>query len=66
MKIEMTPPYTSITEITIVDPAIGVPKHRTANIEILFKVLVSHNCSDHGGLWIISSSKIDGIVKSRT
>ena len=58
MKIEMTRPYTSITDITIVDTAIGVPKHRTANIETRFKVLMSHNFSDHGGLWIISSKKM--------
>ena len=48
---------TDTGDITIVDPAIGVPKHRTVNIDTLFKVLISHDCSDRGGLWIISSIK---------
>jgi hypothetical protein len=41
-------------QITMVDPAIGVPKRRITTINKVFKTIQNHNVSEIGGFWIIS------------
>ena len=42
--------------VTMVDPAIGAPKHRTASIDKIFETIQDHDASTLGGLWIISEA----------
>ena len=44
-------------EITIVDPATGVPKTRKAKLSELIQVLKSHETSKLAGFWIVSRKK---------
>ncbi len=41
-------------QVTVVDPAIGAPKHRIAAIDRIFETIQAHDVSALGGLWIIS------------
>ena len=41
--------------VLIIDPAIGVPKHRTTNLEKLAHVLISKRAGEQTDLWIIGS-----------
>ena len=41
-------------QITVVDPAIGAPKRRSATIAEAFEAIPSHEASDIGGLWVVS------------
>jgi hypothetical protein len=43
--------------VTMVDPAIGTPKHRTASIDKIFETIQTHDASTLGGLWLISEEK---------
>jgi hypothetical protein len=42
--------------VTMVDPAIGAPKHRTASIDKIFETIQAHDASTLGGLWLISEA----------
>jgi len=44
--------------VLIIDPAIGVPKHRKVNLEKLSNVLISNRASEQIGLWIIRSERV--------
>jgi hypothetical protein len=46
-------------QITVVDPAIGVPKRRITTISEVFKTIQNHGVSDIGELWIISERERD-------
>ena len=41
-------------QITVVDPAIGLPKRRSTTIAEVFRTIQNHDVSEIGGLWIIS------------
>jgi hypothetical protein len=43
--------------VTLVDPAIGAPKHRTASIDNIFEAIQTHAAGTLGGLWLISEIK---------
>ena len=43
--------------VTLVDPAIGAPKHRTASIDNIFETIQTHAAGTLGGLWLISEIK---------
>ena len=40
--------------MTLVDPAIGAPKHRTASIDKILEAIQTHDAGTMGGLWLIS------------
>ena len=42
--------------VTLLDPAIGAPKHRTASIDKIFETIQAHDASALGGLWLISEA----------
>lgn len=44
-------------ELTIVDPAMGVPKIRKAKLSRLIRVLESHEAGMRGGFWIVSRAQ---------
>lgn len=43
--------------VTMVDPAIGAPKHRTASSDKIFETIQAHDASKLGGLWLISEEE---------
>jgi len=45
--------------VSIIDPAIGGPKHRKLNLEKLSNVLISKRAGEQKGLWIISSEGVE-------
>jgi hypothetical protein len=46
--------HRSSGQVTVVDPAIGAPKHRITTVDSIFETIQEHNISALGGLWIIS------------
>jgi hypothetical protein len=43
--------------VTMVDPAIRAPRHRTASIDKIFETIQAHDAGTLGGLWLISQGK---------
>lgn len=45
----------AFNQVTVVDPAIGAPTHRTTTFDSIFKTMQNHSVSILDGLWIISA-----------